>query len=468
MTFPPTRWCRSCGRVTAGGRIQPPQWFKIGALTAALQVWVPHVASVAAIPALERGSRDVVKTAIALNIRNNTGTASITVPGAPRPVPVVLAVDQLTVLSVSQDVHGTRISLPYAESEGELRIPLPAGPQSLTIEVQYEFMSHSDMQGWLGDHAVSFLWPDHCAKMFPCQPDPADGVRVTFDVTGVPKGQVAVTPPELPVDGPAYMAAVAVGPYRKRVLGRTRAGTQVAVWMLPGSEVASRRGTRSLVRVFDFLERTYGPYAFGSEVGSVAVRWPNHTSFAGMEHHPFWHVSETAMADAYIHAHEAAHGWFGNAVRIRCPEDFVLSEGLTTYASLRALEEAAGDDAWADYNSRVEGGCQRASIPAMPSTCGVVSLSHSPIASQETYVKGACFLHDVAMTVGARELDALLATFYLAHRGQAAEMEDLVEGLHTAFPQHKAAIEGLVDEWLRQATCPSNAVARCMQSLREH
>ena len=41
-------------------------------------------------------------------------------------------------------------------------------------------------------------------------------------------------------------------------------------------------------------------------------------------------------------AHEAAHGWFGNGVRLRCWEDFVLSEGTASYLAARVLEEVAG------------------------------------------------------------------------------------------------------------------------------
>jgi aminopeptidase N len=33
--------------------------------------------------------------------------------------------------------------------------------------------------------------------------------------------------------------------------------------------------------------------------------------------------------------HEAAHGWFGDGVRLRCWEDFVLSEGTASHLDAR-------------------------------------------------------------------------------------------------------------------------------------
>src|SRR5256885_5389893 len=52
------------------------------------------------------------------------------------------------------------------------------------------------------------------------------------------------------------------------------------------------------------------PILFGDSAGPVEVVWSFGTG--GMEHHPYWHISDTAFSDESVHAHEAAHGWFGD------------------------------------------------------------------------------------------------------------------------------------------------------------
>ena len=51
------------------------------------------------------------------------------------------------------------------------------------------------------------------------------------------------------------------------------------------------------------------------------------------------------MNDEVTHAHEAAHGWFGDGIRLACWEDFVLSEGTVSYLSAHVLGQVAGADA---------------------------------------------------------------------------------------------------------------------------
>src|SRR5439155_6115404 len=134
----------------------------------------------------------------------------------------------------------------------------------------------------------------------------------------------------IPADAPSYMLAWAVGDYTKVDLGTTSAGRKVSVSYLPGGKAAALAGTKHLPQYFDWLERTYGGYLFGNEVGSVSAAW-GAGAFGGMEHHPFWHISNGSLGDAETHAHEAAHGWFGDGVRIACWEDLTLSEGTVSY-----------------------------------------------------------------------------------------------------------------------------------------
>src|SRR5262249_20747325 len=160
-------------------------------------------------------------------------------------------------------------------------------------------------------------WPYFCGNLFPCHSRPADGTTFTLSLGDVPAGSTAVYPHEIAEEAPPYMLAFAVGGYAKQTLGQTANGTQVSVYWLPGRKTAELAGTKHLAKIFDWYERTLGPYAFGDDVAAVSVVW-GEGLFGGMEHHPYWHVAKDAMDDEETHAHEAAHGWFGDAIRLRC------------------------------------------------------------------------------------------------------------------------------------------------------
>src|SRR5205814_8394240 len=61
----------------------------------------------------------------------------------------------------------------------------------------------------------------------------------------------------------------------------------------------------------------------------------------------------TSPTFPYTTLFRSSHGWFGNGIRIKCWEDFVLSEGTAEYLttrSVRATEGAAAEQAvWAEW-----------------------------------------------------------------------------------------------------------------------
>src|SRR5213592_1754219 len=108
-----------------------------------------------------------------------------------------------------------------------------------------------------------------------------------------------------------------------------------------------------------------------------------------MEHHPYWHVAKDAMSDEETQAHEAAHGWFGNGVRIRCWEDFVLSEGTVSYLAARALEKvggaAAGKAVWDSYQLQLDAAVMNGDTIALPDTCNAIDIISDPLWSSIPY-----------------------------------------------------------------------------------
>ncbi|WP_437291877.1 M1 family metallopeptidase [Sorangium sp. So ce406] len=409
-------------------------------------------------PAGEDWTRDILSTALELDLASLTGRATI-VLAASDSTAASFQIGDLDIASVT----GPSGALAHAVSSGQLDVGVPPTGSDATIIIDYAFKPHTEFDGWMPGSGVSFLWPYFCGNLFPCKSDPADGVRFTLRVTGVPEGMTAVYPESIPTAAPAYMPAIAVDELTRVELGTTTAGTRVSVWHLPGQEADAASGTEHLVEVFDFFETTYGPYPFGDSVGTVSADWGG-GDYGGMEHHPFWHVSSGSLYSEEVNAHEAAHGWFGNGVRIACWEDFILSEGTATYLAARALGEA-GVDAWADYECTLKSVCDPAegrNAIALPDTCNAIDILNHPLWSSVPYMKGAFFFREVAEAIGVDVLDRALAGFYTANVGNAARTQDLLDAIKAATDAAgAAAVDALAADWLRTLECPVDFATLC-------
>jgi hypothetical protein len=403
-------------------------------------------------------ARDILTTDLSLDVTTLKGKATLTLaPSASKAAS--FEVGDLEVSAVS-DASGP-LNFAVAKSQLDVGVPVSAGPTSLTVE--YTFKAHDNFDGWMPTSKVSFLWPYFCGNLFPCKSAPDDGVKFTMAVTGVPAGLTAVYPAIIPGDAPSYMPAIAVGDYTKVDLGKTTAGTSIVAYPLPGQEADTAAGTAHLVASFDFFEKTYGAYSFGKVAGSVSADW-GPGDYGGMEHHPYWHVGKNDFKDEVTHVHEAAHGWFGDGVRIACWEDFVLSEGTVSYLAAHALE-TLGVDAWADYECELRYVCDPANganTIALPSTCNAIDLLNDPLWSSVPYMKGAYFFREVGKAIGPALLDQALAEFYQANVGKAAKMQALIDLIKTKTDAAgQAKVGDLETQWLLTLACPVDFTTLC-------
>jgi aminopeptidase N len=250
------------------------------------------------------------------------------------------------------------------------------------------------------------------------------------------------------------MAAFAVGAYTMVDLGTTSAGTHVAVYHFAGQDMAATTGTAYLKDAFDWYETNLGPYLYGDRAASIAVNW-GPGAYGGMEHHPLWHVGSDSMSDPITHVHEAAHGWFGNGIRIRCWEDFVLSEGTVSYLQAHVTGavrgQAAEDATWADMRAELMGAVAGGDGIAWPESCGQVDILRDGLFSSIPYMKGAFFYKAVEAQVGKPALVRALARFYRERKGQAAGMQDMLDTIRLETGFDPAA---LAQSWLRSRGIP--------------
>lgn len=415
-------------------------------------------------PAGQDWTRDIISTGLELDLTALTGRATI-VLAASESTAASFEIGDLAITSV-RDASGADLNhevVSVMDAPVRLDVGVPATGGEATLVIEYTFKAHENFDGWMPDMGVSFLWPYFCGNLFPCKSDPADGLAFTMNVTGAGAGLTAVYPPSIPADAPSYMPAVAVAEFTKVDLGTTAAGTQVSVWHLPGQEADAMSGTANLVNVFEFYETTYGPYTFGGAVGTVSANWGG-GDYGGMEHHPFWHVSSGSLYSEEINAHEAGHGWFGNGVRVACWEDFVLSEGTTSYIAAHALEQF-GVDVWADYECQLKHYCDPANdanTVALPDTCNEIDILNDPLWSGVPYMKGAYFFREVGQAIGVDVLDQALGEFYAANVGKAARMQDLIDHIKTKTDAAgQATVDQLATAWLRTLECPVDYTTLC-------
>ncbi len=406
-------------------------------------------------PAAEDKTRDIVHTDLAVDITALTGTATITLA----PSTSEAASFEAAGLTIA-DVRNDEGKLNWAMVDGRLDVGVPKSTTPSKVIVDYTFEHHNGFDGF-SQSGFTLVWPYWCGNLFPCKSDPSDGLTFGLSVKGQPMGQTSVYPEAIPADAPSYQIAWTTGEYTKLDLGTTTAGTQIVAYHLAGGEADAQTGTMYLKDTFDWYEKTYGAYIFGKTAGSVAANW-SPAAYGGMEHHPLWHLGYVAMKDPWIHAHEAAHGWFGDGVRIACWEDFVLSEGTVSYLEARSITQimgaAEGQKVWDHYKTRLDNAQASAgSHVAWPDSCGVVDILKDKLFGDIPYMKGAFFYKALEGKITAAKLDEALASFYMKNKGRAAKMQDLLDEIKaiSGYDPQACALA-----WLRSDALPAEMV--CM------
>lgn len=405
------------------------------------------------VPLAPNLDRDLLQLDLQLDVATDHGEAIWTVSDQAEPGNVSFEVGTLSALDVQGlDAAGTETPLPWQQIGSRLDVGLPAGTPP-RVRMRYAF-TRTPSFGGLTAGGWSVVWPTECGNLFPCHSAPADGIRFSLTVAGLKTGEVAVHAPPSAHEASAYVVALAVGAYTWHERGKTGAGTRIGYWATDEMVAAAEQGTAWLPQAFDWLEQVLGPYPYGDRAGPVHVDW-GPFGYGGMEHHPYWHVGNVAMADPMVHVHEAAHGWFGSGVRLRCWEDLLLSEGVADYLMLRARIVVQNEDPepiWKSVEDALVGIRSKGNDRVVwPQSCGVIDVKKG-LFGKVTYHRGALFLHAVGALVGDPvKVDAALGSFAKARMGKAAGVQDLLDHLETSL---SVDLSALAQTWLLQAESP--------------
>lgn len=411
----------------------------------------PAPPDAALTPATANPGREVIDTGLAVDLAMMTTVATITF-GPSTDAGASLEIEGLTIDSVTLD--GAAILFASTDTK-QLDLGLAASDQQLAVVISYHWKDHENFTG-ISAGGWTLDWPYYCGNVFPCHSQPSDGTTFSLDLQNVPAGKMAVYPTTIANQAPAYQLAWTYDAYTQTDLGTTGAGTLISTWYRAGEQAKATAGTAHLVAAFNWLETTIGPYQFGTHFGSAAVTWP-HGSIGGMEHHPFIHIGG-GFDDENTQVHEAAHGWFGDGIRIQCWEDFVLSEGTVSYLANRALDVVApsvGAASWAADAQDLM--ALNGTDPVWPQSCGVVDVIKDNLFTRAPYDRGEFFYKGVADKVTPELLDQALAAFYATHKGGAAKMSDMLATIQqvTGYDPTTCAKKWLLD--LSSTTPPTPA-----------
>lgn len=413
----------------------------------------PDAADATPIPATANPQRGIASTALAVNADAMSATATIVLEPSAN-IGATFEIGDSTIVDVTQTLASGAAPRLWVDRGATLDVGVAAATEPVTLVIRYTFSKHTKFDGYNGTAtgAYTLVWPYHCGNLFPCHSAPADGTAFSVDVTAPSSGLKVIAPIGVINEAPSYQLAWAIGDYQDLELGTTAAGTRITTSYLPGELANAQKGGANLVAAFAWMETTLGPYRFGPQAGTVSVKW-GPGAFGGMEHHPRWHVASAALADEETNVHEAAHGWYGDAIRIACWEDFVLSEGTVSYLAGRALDVVAPTVGAAVWNSyQVDLGNIGATLPVWPTGCNQIDIIKDGLFSRAPYMRGAFFYRAVAGKVGAAQLDKALGKFYQTYAGQAARMSDMLTTImtETGFDPTSCA-----QSWLRDTTIPT-------------
>ncbi len=370
----------------------------------------------------------------------------------PFPARAVITLDAAAPADAILEVNPQRLSIasvtaggkpvPFELRDGRLHVSA-RGAKAITVDytVKPDDRKVTDTSfGLLRDkytgHMWTLTWPYNTGALFPSSSDPADGstARVTVKVGS---GMEAVATGTQQADGsfvtsaeaPAYGIAVYTSPdflpgdggtsedgVKVESFGRARAATE-----------PSRKAYRDTARAaLDFYASWLGKFDYGETLKLVEVDGP----FFGMEHTAAVAMMMGALRDVddakETAAHETAHHWFGDNVRIQHWGDFWMSEGFTNYATFRYFRHAEGEK---KFFALLDEGKDALDDSLEENPHALIEPAHTEIAEifdQVPYQLGPWMLRMMEVELGTSKFDALLRDWYQANRQKAVSTAQFV------------------------------------------
>ncbi len=321
--------------------------------------------------------------------------------------------------------------------------PIAAG-SAFTVTVDYEGNPFKGSSGalaspWVrsGPGLVFFGEPLGARSWLVANNHPSDGARVHLTVT-VPAGLTVVGPGELKstdegtdtatfrweLDQPiaVYLIPLAIHQFETREFDGP---VPITVWYDEGSagEVAGLSAHGAIIEV---LSEWFGPFPY-DRTGAIVFD-PASEFLAALETTPYATYDRNIFrfTGVGVVAHELAHMWAGNSVRLEAWDDIWLKEGLATYAEWLWAESSGGST---EYQLQVS-----AARAAVIQTLSQITLppmgapkSGGDLYSVRSYDQGGLAFASLREMLGDDDFRAFLQEWLGTYAGQAAGTDEFLE-----------------------------------------
>jgi len=419
------------------------------------------------------------RVVIDLDIRARTDTVTLNSVG--------LAIKRATLggqpLTVNVDEKAERVAFVAPE-------PVH-GPS--TIDIEFSAALSSDMRGFYkssytradGSKATLATTQFEAAsarRAFPCFDEPS--LKATFEVEmTVPEDRLALSNTDPVSSEPAgagrkrvrfaktpvmstYLLAFVVGEF-DRIEAKTKDGTPVRVYTMPGRSALGRFGLEAAVRGLDFFGEYYAiPYRDAlAKVDLVAV--PDFEAGA-MENWGLITFREVALfvdpekssvpqrrRVAEVVLHELAHQWFGNLVTMQWWNELWLNESFATFMAYKAADALFPEwKVWEEYVSQTTS--EGKSLDALRSSHPIEVPVKDPsevdqIFDAISYNKGGSVLRMLEAAIGADVFRNGIRGYLKKHRYANASTRDLWNALSESSGQDVAS---MMATWTGQVGFP--------------
>ena len=360
--------------------------------------------------------------------------------------------------------------LAYTHDAQVLRISMPpsTGKGVYTVAIDYEGLPATGLiigPNKYGDRTFfSDNWPNKARHWLPTVDHPYDKATCEFSVTAPTKYQV--------VSNGLKVEESSVGEGRR--LTHWKQSVPISCWLyvLGVAEFAVQyvdtfKGKSIQTWVYkqdrdkgfyDFAVPTQQALAFFSDYVGPFV----YEKLANIQSDSVGGGMEAASAILYhdrltgerdeplrnIVIHELAHQWFGNAVTEYDWDDVWLSEGLTTYFTLRFIGHAYGRDAFVEGLTKARDQVFRLSEDSEDYRIVHDNLSDmSQVTSGLTYQKGAWVTHMLCNYIGEDAFRRGIRDYYRRFVNGNATTADLKRALEQASGQ---SLDVFFTQWLYQ------------------
>jgi aminopeptidase N len=269
----------------------------------------------------------------------------------------------------------------------------------------------------------------------------------------------------MPYTIPPYLVALAVGRLQFHEFDE-----RTGVYAEPELMEDAAWELQYLPEMVNAAERIAGRFPFQRH--DVLLMPPTFTA-GGMEHPmlnfiaPFGLISGNHPAvpqPSTLIAHELAHAWAGDATTLATWNDVWLNEGITSYLTLRIIEEMSGvqraELAWFNDRRTYASYANNVQDPTVTRLHRDVPFPFAGF-SFTGYTKGELFMKTLEDTIGRPAFDAFLRRYFQLFAFRWADDQTFLAALHALVLDGDPALEPKLrlDEWLYEPGLPSNVTA---------